>query len=94
MLLALKGRKGHNAELDNNHVTFAAQYFCCGTSKMLFFVSIIGVYLEFAAHLMCLFGMFGTVHGTKTREHLCKLQKVKQSSQHCGDGLVGHVTEK
>lgn len=33
MLLALKGRKGRNAELGNNHVMFAAQYFCCGTSK-------------------------------------------------------------
>lgn len=33
MLLALKGRKAHNAELDNNQVMFAAQYFGCGTSK-------------------------------------------------------------
>lgn len=32
MLLALKSRKGCNAELNNHHVTFAAQCFCCGTS--------------------------------------------------------------
>lgn len=33
MLLALKGRKAHNAELDNNQVMFAVQYFGHGTSK-------------------------------------------------------------
>lgn len=92
MLLALKGRKAHNAELDNNPVMFAAQYFGCGTSKnaeptYFFCECYLNIqYLEFAAHLMCLFGTFGTVHSTKTREHLCKLQKVKRSQQLCGDG--------
>lgn len=84
MLLAVKGRKGCNAELDNNHVTLAAQYFCCGTNKnaettanpTLFGSIICTAHLGFAAHRMCLFGMFGTVHGTKTREHLCKLQRL------------------